>query len=136
MANAYLVGHVCHNVTEHLAQFDEIVREHDLSRLKAIIKQKVDEKFEFGLFEVWWNDTKRTQTLCLNSEGCMRTYGHNDDLLRALLRNAEYNREMNRAGIRKHGRPNFFVHGRTTVELAWHALCQYFNRDCSEEGLI
>jgi hypothetical protein len=118
-----------HTVDEELALLDEVVREGELARLKARIQTAIDDYFEWGQFEVWWNNPSRTNRLYVPSENDIRTYWHNDYLLLRLLRNAELDREKDRAVFRKHGQHNFFVHGKTTAELAWLRLCQCFNED-------
>ncbi len=89
MANDYLVARDHpeseSNYDEHLARFDELVREGDLAKLKHKIQAAIDDFIEWGQFEVWWQNTRRTHTLEVT--GGQMTFNHTDDGLRELLAN-------------------------------------------------
>ena len=110
--NTYLVSHV---PPEHLASFNEIVRDGELAQLKAKIQEVIASNWQNGVFEMWWSDTgARTHMFGA-------TYGHNDDMLRALLAAAqEDDNEWRRAG-----HPTM----RSIVHTAWTWLRSYFYDD-------
>jgi hypothetical protein len=120
MANKYIVRHngvAGDSVREHMALFDEIVLQGELARLKKEIQAKIDGSFEWGQFEMWWKNTRRTQTI-QKSNGTM-TYSHNDDLLRALLLNYRQNPSSDER-----------------VNCAWLSLLQRFYKDRDDEEWI
>ena len=90
MANEHLVarGHpdLASNFDEHLSRFDELRREGELAKLKDKIQAAIDEYYEWGQFEVWWQNTARTVQLDLGVRAL--TFSHNDDGLRRVLANA------------------------------------------------
>ncbi len=112
MANTYLVSQVH---PEHLASFNEIVRDGELAQLKAKIQEVIASNWHNGVFEMWWSDTGvRHRTFG-------STYGHNDDMLRALLAQAEEDHNgWRRAG---HAPMHSIVH------TAWVWLRGYFYND-------
>jgi hypothetical protein len=118
MANEYLVarGHpdLASNFDEHLSRFDELRREGELAKLKDKIQAAIDEYYEWGQFEVWWQNTARTLQLDLGVRSL--TFSHNDDGLRRLL--ANYHR---------------CASSEQRVERAWRLLVYCFNVDRHEE---
>jgi hypothetical protein len=116
MTNEYLVAPHGHgNFDEHLAQFDELQRQGDLAKLKDKIQVAIDKYFEYGQFEVWWNNRMRTNTIQLQYVPIM-TFIHNDDLLLALLRCHRHCRSSDQR-----------------VENAWQNLVYKFRCDRDEE---
>ena len=89
--NEYLIEACGHeSVHEHLARFDEIRREEgDLAKLKDKIQEAIDNYYELGQFEVWWQNTARTHWLDLGTVSAPKimTFSHNDDGLRSMLAN-------------------------------------------------
>ena len=119
MANEYLVarGHpdLASNFDEHLSRFDELRREGELAKLKDKIQAAIDEYYEWGQFEVWWQNTARTVQLDLGV--FTLTFSHNDDGLRRLLANSAHRSASSEQ----------------RVERAWRLLVYCFNSDCEEE---
>ena len=103
------------NFDARLAQYDELRREGELAKLKDKIQAAIDEHYEWGQFEVWWQNTARTQqvdsgtqqvdsgtvrvhdsgTVRVHDSGTVRvhnsniiTFSHDDDGLRRVLANA------------------------------------------------
>jgi hypothetical protein len=83
------------NFDEHLARFDEIRREGELAKLKDKIQSAIANHKDWGQFEVWWQNRRRTNTLKAGTlkagtlkagQGPALTFRHNDDLLLAVLR--------------------------------------------------
>jgi hypothetical protein len=79
-----------------------------------VIQAKIDDNFEWGQFEVWWENTRRQQII-QKSTGTM-TYSHNDDLLRALLFNY---RDIHSSNER--------------VDWGWRSLVRRFHVDGDDE---
>jgi hypothetical protein len=112
MANMYLVTQAR---VEHQASFDEIVRDGELAQLKAKIQEVIASHWRDGVFEMWWSDTGARRHMF------GATYGHNDNMLRALLAAAqEDHNEWRRAGI-----PTMH----SIVHTAWTWLRSYFYDD-------
>ena len=117
---------------EHLGRFDATVLEGELARLRDRIDAACAEDFEWGQFEVWWHHPAREcRVSCAeNVHGVVHwhdeVYLHDERFLRALLREAQ----LRRTGTR---RRDPLVQGRSTVDLAWHRLLQYFYRDRNSE---
>jgi hypothetical protein len=120
MANMYLVTQVHTRVApersaDHQASFDEIARDGELAQLKAKVHEAIASHWRDGDFETWWSDTG-ARTYMFGA-----TYGHNDDMLRALLAAAhEDHNEWRRAG---HPTMHSIVH------TAWTWLRSYFYHD-------
>ncbi len=114
-ANQYLVEPRGHgSVDEHLARFDELRREGELAKLKDKIQAAIDEYYEWGQFEVWWQNTARTQQLDLGVRAL--TFSHNDAGLRRVLANYRHS-----------------VSSQERVEHAWRLLLYLFRRDREAE---
>jgi hypothetical protein len=111
---------------EHLGRFDATVLEGELARLRDRIDAACAEDFEWGQFEVWWHHPAREcRVSCAeNMHGVV--YLHDERFLRALLREAR----LWRTGTR---RRETWMEGRSTVDLAWNRLLQYFYRDRNSE---
>ena len=114
--NEYLIEACGHeSVHEHLARFDEIRREEgELAKLKDKIQAAIDEYYEWGQFEVWWQNTARTQQLDLGVRAL--TFSHNDAGLRRVLANYHH-----------------CVSSQERMEHAWRLLLYLFRRDRHEE---
>lgn len=114
MANTYhrIVSHVH---PEHLASFNEIVRDGELTQLKAKIQDVIASNYHNGVFEMWWHDSGVRHRMFGG------TYGHNDDMLRALLAQAEEDHNAWRTG---HDAP---IH--SIVHTVWFWLRGYFYND-------
>jgi hypothetical protein len=120
MANTYLVSHAHTRFhPEHqrrrTASFDEIVRDGELAQLKAKIQEVIASNWHDGVFEMWWSDTGARRHMF------GATYGHNDDMLRALLAAAHEDHNE----WRRHGHPTM----RSIVYTAWTWLRSYFYDD-------
>ena len=115
MANECLVAPAGKgNFDEHLARYDELVREGELARLKDRIQSAIDNYYEWGQFEVWWQNPARTHELDFG--GLRETFSHDDDMLRRLL--ANYRRCQS---------------SKTRVFWAWRYLVHRFNVDRDTE---
>ena len=114
--NAYLVAqdHPDNNFDHRLAQYDELRREGELARLKDRIQSAIDEYYEWGQFEVWWQNPARAIRLDLGTRTV--TFSHDDRGLRRIL--ALY---------------NHCPASKERVERAWRLLVRRFNVDRHEE---
>jgi hypothetical protein len=77
---------------EHLQRFDEIALPGELARLHDRIDAACAEDFEWGQFEVWWENPAREHRLSSAQYVLGRMYSHDDLFLRALLRQAQLQR--------------------------------------------
>jgi hypothetical protein len=111
---------------EHLGLFDATVLEGELARLRDRIDAACGEGFEWGQFEVWWQHPARENRVSCAENVHGVVYLHDDRFLRALLREAQLRRLC--TGTRRRE-----VQGRSTVDLAWSRLLQYFYRDRNTE---
>ena len=113
---------------EHLERFDETAREGELERELAWLRDRIDEAcaegFEWGQFEVWWHHPARQNRMFCAENVHGVVYLHDDRFLRALLREAQ---------LRRLWRRDPLVRGRSTVDLAWNRLLQYFYQDRNAE---
>ena len=122
MANEYLVTHthpdLVSNFDEHLSRFDVLQREGELARLKDKIQAAIDDYYEWGQFEAWWQNTARTQQVDLGNVRAPKfiTFSHNDDGLRRVLANYH-----NCASSKER------------VQRAWRLLMYCFNFDRNVE---
>jgi hypothetical protein len=126
LESPYIVQETTDGVLEDLARLDELVREGELARLQAKIEATIEKYSHWGQFEAWWNNPRRTHNLYTRGVGMI--YRHDDDFLRALLRDAQHQRE----DARRTRRP--LAEGRTNVQLAWMWLCTYFFDDRTNEN--
>ncbi len=121
-ATQYLVARdhpdLVNNFDDRLAQYDELRREGELAKLKDKIQAAIDEYYEWGQFEVWWQNTARTQQLDLGTVSRPRalTFSHNDDGLRRVLANYRHCASSDER-----------------VERAWRLLVYCFNVDRNVE---
>ena len=106
---------------EHLQSFDEIALPGELARLHDRIDAACAEDFEWGQFEVWWENPAREHRLSSAQYVLGRMYRHDDVFLRALLRQARLQRSEEPL--------HPLVRGRSTVDLAWARLLYYFYQD-------
>jgi hypothetical protein len=112
---------------ELLRRFDATELEGELARLRDRIDAACAEYFEWGQFEVWWHHPAREcWVTCDTAEDGYLVYLHDDRFLRALLREAQ----LRRRGTR---RRNTLLQGRSTVDLAWRRLLEFFYWDRGEE---
>ena len=134
-----------HDTLQHLQLYDDTVREHELIKLRQKIQTVIDDQAEYGQFEVWWRNMNRTHTITAPAQVRERhtsfrrtpaTYRHNDDFLRALLRDAQERRDY---ALRQRSRniepSEYYVDDTrgTNVDLAWRTLLLFFYGDRDNE---